>query len=101
MMSKTTNRIITVLFSAFIGGFFLLNLLLPDKDFSEKENRQLQTLPKFTLSSLFSGTLPRALNPIAATSLPAAMSGSKQRRARSWRRERSRTTVYFSAAASG
>ena len=56
MMSKTTNRIITVLFSAFIGGFFLLNLLLPDKDFSEKENRQLQTLPKFTLSSLFSGT---------------------------------------------
>ena len=55
MMSKTTNRIITVLFSAFIGGFFVLNLLLPDKDFSEKENRQLQTLPKFTFSSLFSG----------------------------------------------
>ncbi len=55
-MSKTANRIITVLFSAFIGGFFLLNLLLPDKDFSEKENRQLQTLPKFTFSSLFSGT---------------------------------------------
>ena len=44
-MSKTTNRIITALFSVFIGGFFLLNLLLPDKDFSEKENRQLQTLP--------------------------------------------------------
>ena len=55
-MSKTTNRIITVLFSVFIGGFFLLNLFLPDKDFSEKENRQLQTLPKFTFSSLFSGT---------------------------------------------
>ena len=36
-MSKTTNRIITALFSVFIGGFFLLNLLLPDKDFSEKE----------------------------------------------------------------
>lgn len=54
-MSKTTNRIITVLFSVFIGGFFVLNLLLPDKDFSEKENRQLQTLPKFTFSSLFSG----------------------------------------------
>ena len=26
-MSKTTNRIITALFSVFIGGFFLLNLL--------------------------------------------------------------------------
>lgn len=55
-MSKTTNRIITALFSVFIGGFFLLNLLLPDKDFSEKENRQLQTLPKFSFSSLFSGS---------------------------------------------
>ena len=55
-MSKTTNRIITALFSVFIVGFFLLNLLLPDKDFSEKENRQLQTLPKFSFSSLFSGS---------------------------------------------
>ncbi len=54
-MSKTSNRIITALFSVFIGGFFLLNLFLPDKTFSEKENRQLQTLPKFTFSSLFSG----------------------------------------------
>ena len=56
-MSKTTNRIINALFSVFIGGFFLLNLLLPDKDFSKKENRQLQTLPKFNFSSLFSGSI--------------------------------------------
>ena len=55
-MSKTTNRIITALFSVFIGGFFVLNLLLTDKTFSEKENRQLQTLPKFSFSSLFSGS---------------------------------------------
>ena len=54
-MSKTANRMITVLFCAFIGSFFLLNLLLPDKDFSEKENRSLQTLPKFSFSSLSSG----------------------------------------------
>lgn len=55
-MSKTTNRIITALFSVFIVGFFVLNLLLPDKTFSEKENRQLQALPKFSFSSLFSGS---------------------------------------------
>ena len=29
-MSKTTNRIITAFFSVFIGGFFLLNLFLPE-----------------------------------------------------------------------
>lgn len=55
-MSKTTNRIITIFFAGFIGIFFLLNLFLPDKVFSEKENRQLQTLPNFSFSSLFSGT---------------------------------------------
>ena len=54
-MSKTANRIMTLLFCAFIGSFFLLNLLLPDKNFSEKENRSLQTMPKFSLSSLVSG----------------------------------------------
>ena len=55
-MPITTYRIITALFSVFIGGFFLLNLLLPDKDFSKKENRQQQTLPKFNFSSLLSGS---------------------------------------------
>lgn len=45
----------TLLFLAFIGAFFLLNLILPDRAFSEQENRYLQTAPKFTLSSLFSG----------------------------------------------
>lgn len=55
-MTKRANRIIVWLFCLFIGGFFLLNLFLPDKDFSEKENRSLQTLPKFSFSSLFGGT---------------------------------------------
>ena len=98
-MSKTTNRIITALFSVFIGGFFLLNLLLPDKDFSEKENRQLQTLPKFSFASLFSALLPLVLNLIAATNLPDGMHGSKQKRAQSLRRESSRITACFSATA--
>ena len=55
-MTKRANRIIVWLFCLFIGGFFLLNLFLPDKSFSEKENRSLQTLPKFSFSSLFGGT---------------------------------------------
>ena len=49
-MSKTTNRIITALFSVFIGGFFLLNLLLPDKAndseagvFFTKNGRKMKT----------------------------------------------------------
>lgn len=55
-MTKRMDRIITGLFGLFIGGFFVMNLLAPDRDFSEKENRSLQTLPRFSLSSLFDGS---------------------------------------------
>lgn len=43
------------IFLAFISLFFLLNLFLPDRDFSEQENRSLQTAPVFSADKLFSG----------------------------------------------
>ncbi|MBQ3275600.1 MAG: hypothetical protein IJH47_00900 [Oscillospiraceae bacterium] len=54
-MTKRVNRIILVLFSAFIAIFFLANLFIPDREFSPNENRYLQTLPSFSFRSLFSG----------------------------------------------
>ncbi len=54
-MSNRAKWIQTLLFLILIGAFFLLNLILPDKAFSEQENRYLQTAPKFSFSSLFSG----------------------------------------------
>jgi len=54
-MTKRSNRFILILFPAFIAAFFLANLIIPDKDFSPKENRYLQTLPTFSFRSLFSG----------------------------------------------
>ena len=54
-MSKRAKWIQALLFLAFIAAFFLLNLFLPDRTFSEQENRYLQSAPKFTFSSLFSG----------------------------------------------
>ena len=55
-MSKRACIVTTVLFLIFIGGFFLLNLLSPDRSFSEQENRYLQQLPAFSLESLTDGT---------------------------------------------
>ena len=40
-----------------IYGFALATLILPDKDFSEDENRYLQQKPKFSISALTSGKL--------------------------------------------
>ena len=49
------KKAIIVLFAAFLGGFLLLNLLLPDRAFSPMENRSLAQAPAFTLKRVFSG----------------------------------------------
>lgn len=54
-MKVKSALIQTLLFTVFIGVFFVLHLAMPDRDFSERENRALQTAPRFTLSALFSG----------------------------------------------
>ena len=53
-MSQKAKWVQALLFLLFIGAFFLLFLILPKRDFSEQENRMLQTAPKFSFSSLFS-----------------------------------------------
>ena len=54
-MNKRAHWVQIILFLAFIGLFFLLNLFLPDRQFSEQENQYLQQLPAFSFSELFSG----------------------------------------------
>lgn len=50
---------LVLIFVAFIGTFFLLNLILPDRDFSDQENRTLQRAPEFTFTSLFDGSFTK------------------------------------------
>ncbi len=59
-MTKRADRAICLIFSVFLGSFFLLNLFSPDRDFSPNENRYLQPLPSFSLSSLFSGSYTKS-----------------------------------------
>ncbi len=54
-MTKKAHWVQILLFLVFIGGFFLLNLILPDRSFSEQENRYLQRAPRFSFSELFAG----------------------------------------------
>ena len=44
-MSKRYATFITVLFCAFLGVFAVLHWVLPDRDFSQNENRTLEQLP--------------------------------------------------------
>ncbi len=52
---KKTKLFIITFFCLYIGGFFLLNLLTPDSEFSELENRKLAPFPSFSMEKLLSG----------------------------------------------
>ena len=54
-MTRKANIFIIFVFAAFIGLFFIVNIVAPDRVFSERENRNLQQVPAFTLKALFSG----------------------------------------------
>lgn len=54
-MTKHSSWVQIIIFTAFITLFFVLNLVLPDIEFSEQENRELTQAPEFTFEGLFSG----------------------------------------------
>ncbi len=49
------NKIITLLFVLLVFGFTAFDLITPDRDFSEWENRDLAQSPKVTFKTFFSG----------------------------------------------
>jgi len=49
-------KALTVIYVFLIFSLALLGLILPDRTFSENENRYLETLPSFSLKTLFDGS---------------------------------------------
>ena len=54
-MKKSPNLLITILFCCFLGGIAVASILMPDKGFSEMENRNLRSLPELTRNKFTSG----------------------------------------------
>ncbi len=54
-MNHKTAKIFGFVFPAILIAVMLFNIFLPDKKFSAEENRLLQTMPKLSISSIFSG----------------------------------------------
>lgn len=54
-MSKRSNIIQMIVFLGFIALFAVLFLVVPDREFSEQENRYLDSAPKFSFEALFEG----------------------------------------------
>lgn len=55
-MKKIAEKVQIAVFLVFIGMFFILNLITPDREFSSQENRYLKKAPKFSLSALADGS---------------------------------------------
>ncbi len=51
------NKILSVMFCLFIGGFFLINIIVPDLELSYFERRRLEKLPDINLKNLFNGNV--------------------------------------------
>lgn len=69
-MTKLMQRITAAVFCLFIGGFGLLHILLPDRDFSPVENRSLAQLPSFSWEKLKDGSYTSELEMYLADQFP-------------------------------
>ena len=67
---KTVARMTGAVFLLLIFGFSFAFWALPDRAFSERENRGLQTLPRFSLSALVSGAFSKEVDDYFADQLP-------------------------------
>ena len=68
---RITNLLTVLLFVIPLALGLLLFAALPDKDFSEEENRDLQTFPKLTWQSFFEGKFGQEMNEYFADQFPA------------------------------
>lgn len=69
-MERNSKRPVTTVFLGFILLFFVANLFMPDREFSERENRYLQTKPRFSFSRLFSGDFAADFEDFCADQFP-------------------------------
>lgn len=69
-LKRVTQNLTIAVFLLTVFGFSLAFLILPDRDFSEQENRGLRTLPEFTLAKLTSGKFSDEINDYFADQFP-------------------------------
>ncbi|MBQ9132525.1 MAG: hypothetical protein IJX62_08670 [Clostridia bacterium] len=69
-MQKKIHVITVATFLVLIFGFAVAFLLVPDREFSEQENRSLRTLPEFSWQALASGEYASQINDYFADQFP-------------------------------
>ena len=60
-MSHRFYKMIVIIFCFYLGMMFFLGMMVPDREFSEMENRNLQPFPKFSVEKFESGRYMKEL----------------------------------------
>lgn len=69
-MSKKNELFLVITFCVILASLSVLFVLLPDREFSEQENRTLEQLPELSKDSFFAGTFGREMNLYFADQFP-------------------------------
>lgn len=69
-MKKTSNLITVIVFVGIMAILSVLFVLKKDDSFSEQENRDLQTLPEFTIEALIDGSYSKKINSYFSDQFP-------------------------------
>lgn len=69
-MKKYTEMLTVILFCVTVAALALFFVLLPDREFSQQENRNLASFPEVTAERFFSGELGREMNVYFADQFP-------------------------------
>ena len=69
-MKKIIDKINVIILSGIVLVLAIVSVIAPDKVFSDKENRVLNSMPKFTYDKLFSGEYTTALGKYIADQFP-------------------------------
>lgn len=70
MSKRNYSKAIIVMFFVYVGVIILLNILTPVRTFSNEENRELQTMPKFSFLKLKSGEFTKQFDAYIADQFP-------------------------------
>ena len=69
-MTRSSFKIQIALFCGFLVLGLALLIALPDRSFSERENRELQQFPRFSAESLFGGKYTSKVDTYIADQFP-------------------------------
>lgn len=67
---KRTDKALLIIFTAFVLIIGSLIFILPQKDFSESENRYLAKMPEFNIASLLNGNYTKEISSFYADQFP-------------------------------